>query len=213
MLECLLEFLKDYECLDMLKFLKDYEYLATWILLPIEIVFLYFVLKEFEMTRKSFEMTRKSFEWQEEEHNKKVEADIERKLKVICGFVYQRFYGKVELEQQNNNIQPNISDLLTFAREEEKDFDIPEVLVIKRFNFAVSIQNGQSNIKTIYDDTLKDKIGRLENIMDFTDCFSPNKKEAYKKIQKCYEKIHNYWKAQVTGDINDEIMIAMIWGK
>ena len=60
----------------LLKFLKDYEYLATWILLPIEIVFLYFLLKEFEITRKSFE-------WQEEEHNKKVEADIERKLKKL----------------------------------------------------------------------------------------------------------------------------------
>ena len=51
-----------------------------------------------------------------------------------------------------------------------------------------------------------------ENIMTFTDYFSPNKKEAYKKINQCYDNIHNYWGQQVI-HINDNEMIEKIWEK
>ena len=192
MLECLwMAYMLKY----MLEFLKDYEYLATWILLPIEIVFLYFVLEEFKMTRKSFE-------WQEEEHNKKVEADIERKLKVICGFIYQRFYGQVKLEQQQNIIFPNQTDLLNFAKNLYSDFHIPEGIIYKHFAHKI-------NAIDKYDMALKKNI-RLENIMTFVDYFSPNKTEAYNKINQCYDNIHNYWGQQVI-HINDDTMIKMIW--
>ena len=200
MLECLwMAYMLKY----MLEFLKDYEYLATWILLPIEIVFLYFLLKEFEITRKSFE-------WQEEEYNKKVEADIERKLKVICGFIYQRFYGQVKLEQQQNIIFPNQTDVLNVSTELKKDFGIPLDIVNKQFCCQTDRPNQSHDIKKVHVSVLKSHF-RSVNIMTFIDYFSQNKKEAYNNINQCYDNIHNYWKTQTIGDQNDDSMIKMIW--
>ena len=75
--------------------LENYEYLATWILLPIEIFFLYFVLKEFKVTRKSFE-------WQEEEQKEKREEEINDKVRYLVIVVLVKLERKL---LENNKIE------------------------------------------------------------------------------------------------------------
>ncbi|MBQ7552707.1 MAG: hypothetical protein IJT15_04675 [Rickettsiales bacterium] len=183
--------------------------IMSFIELIIEGIFVILVWKEFKMTRKEFE-------WQEEEYDIKTKQAIERKLKVICGFIYQRFKGnfvdKILNEHCNDNgeLCVNIEGLELFFKF-LNEFSIPPEFFHKYVQDIHITQNKENYINE-YLEIVKDILIK-ENIMTFTDYFSPNKKEAYKKIQKCYDNIHNYWRQQITGDINDEIMIGMIWKK
>ena len=83
--------------------------LISYIELMIEFGFLYFVLKEFKMTRESFE-------WQEEEHNKKEEKEIDEKIEYFA----LTCLGVLKLNIRGN-IKDNKIKLINDLLKKEKD--------------------------------------------------------------------------------------------
>ena len=78
----------------------------------IDVLFLFFVLKEFKMTRKSFEMTRKSFEWMEEEQQERKDKEASKQLtEIVKFFAYQflkqnvRFGYESRIDRENSHGQ------------------------------------------------------------------------------------------------------------
>ena len=82
--------------------------LISYIELMIEFGFLYFVLKEFKMTkeefkmtRKEFEITRKNFEWQKKEQQEKADKEANRQLtEIVKFFARQYVLEQIELANQ-----------------------------------------------------------------------------------------------------------------
>ena len=208
---------------------EDISNLISYIELFIECGFLYFVLKEFKMTkeefkmtRKEFEMTRKEFEWQEEEYDIKTKQAIERKLKVICGFVYKWLYENQCILINQDSCKEGIL-CINYEGEEEmrkflNKFSIPfrmrEVLADKSDLTGQQIRFPQTNINDFCDAYMlfiKSYKFQFVDISKYQTYFSDNTHIAYHKINQCYDNIHNYWKTQRILDQNDDSMIKMIW--
>ena len=65
---------------DFVKNLLTNEVFIGYLGIAIEAIFLFFVLKEFKMTRKSFE-------WQKEEQEEREEKKIDEKIKFLCSYI------------------------------------------------------------------------------------------------------------------------------
>ena len=91
--------------------LENYEYLATWILLPIEIFFLYFVVKEFRFNKNII-------------YEKYLLDKIVDDAKYIVSFIYQE--GKklcdnnINLNNLKNDILDHICKSISFNKKEKE---------------------------------------------------------------------------------------------
>ena len=183
MLECLwmaymLKFLNY-----LLKFLEDYEYLATWILLPIEIVFLYFVLQEFKMTRKSFE--------------RQEEAEIERRLVVIIEDLFANMLTNY-LEPNKHTLKQSI---IRDNKEEKQDVKNKFLGTMgfcqnidRRFNGKLyKLTQHLLTIRFTDGTSLLDKFNSLFNSKDESD-FNQN----YSIVCQMFRQIHSVDKRAIS---------------
>ena len=142
------------------EFLKDYEHLATWILLPIEITFLIFVLIEFKMTRKSFE-------WQKEEREKSKDEEANRQLlEIIKFFLYYYYNNKFDYECSFRELQDIRKEMLCTKDERKK-----------------------LNKKLIKLDLQRDKTEIIKNLISIFEKERNNEKQISKTARDMLEKI------------------------
>ena len=165
----------------------------------IEAIFLFFVLKEFKMTKKSFE-------WQKKEQEEKMDKEIKEKIRYfawICIDEFVKYYknliNKLNMEEISQILLPNQKSIDNICTEITKKYKLPfefcNTLILNSIKqLTTQFMAQQRNSLDIYE--IYDYFVGWKNRIFTTDVFTPsyiNRLKEYfksdKEINEIYEQL------------------------